>query len=250
MPDWLLHDRTLLWLAAAAYGLACVWRLPELRKAQAVSSLGPLACLAVGFAAQTFGLYLRGLKTGGCPIGNVFEVIQFVGWTAMAIVLVVGPAFRLSLLGFFTAGFAFLVSFASLLIPALDPEKAARLKLPPLVELHAATALFSYGFFAVLALCSAMWLVEEFGLKHRRLNRVYSLLPPLVETDRMNRRLLLAGFTTLTLSYALITARFLQAPDSVAPLKIAFSWAVWLAYAGIILAYLTNRLLARRFAWA
>ena len=125
-----LTDRTWLWLAAACYlagaALGTLSLLRERKHSRAVMYL----TLAAGYAFQTFGLYLRGMAVKGCPLGNTFELLQFTAWSAATLYLVVGPAFRLSLLGYGTALLSAGLSLGGLLVPALDAAKRMRAQKP------------------------------------------------------------------------------------------------------------------------
>ena len=118
-----ITDRTWLWLAAACYlagaALGTLSLLRERKHSRAVMYL----ILAAGYAFQTFGLYLRGMAVKGCPLGNTFELLQFTSWSAASLYLVVGPAFRLSLLGYGTALLSAGLSLGGLLVPAWDAAK-------------------------------------------------------------------------------------------------------------------------------
>ena len=76
--------------------------------------------IAGGYAIHSYGLYLRGMEVRGCPIGNTFEIVQFVIWSLTFCFLVLGPAFRLSLFGFFTAGIAVMLSILSFIFKNWD----------------------------------------------------------------------------------------------------------------------------------
>src|SRR4051794_29703873 len=56
-----------------------------------------------GFVCQTGFLYLRGQVVGRCPVTTMFDVLVFLCWSMVLFYLVIGPAYRLSLLGAFTA---------------------------------------------------------------------------------------------------------------------------------------------------
>jgi HemX protein len=58
---------------------------------------------------------------GGCPLGNTFEIVQFVAWSAMLLYFFVGTAFRVSLLGLFTAGYAATLALCLAAHPAMGP---------------------------------------------------------------------------------------------------------------------------------
>ncbi len=59
--------------------------------------------IGLGFLFQTAFLSVRGHELGRCPITNLFEVFVFLAWSVALIYLLVGPAYRLSLMGAFTA---------------------------------------------------------------------------------------------------------------------------------------------------
>ena len=59
--------------------------------------------ICAGFLFETIYLVVRGQEIGRCPITNRFEVIVFMAWSMVLIYLVIGPAYRLSLMGAFTA---------------------------------------------------------------------------------------------------------------------------------------------------
>src|SRR5690606_13094825 len=112
----------------------------------------------------------RGLAVQSCPIGNPFEVLQFVSWSIVLIYILTGPVFRTSLLGSFCAVLAGLLSVGSLLVPSWDQPYPAGALFggDAWVEAHAAIALFSYGLFGMLAVTSVMYLLQNYGLKHKR----------------------------------------------------------------------------------
>jgi ABC-type transport system involved in cytochrome c biogenesis permease subunit len=56
-----------------------------------------------GFLCQTGFLYLRGQEVGRCPLTTLFDVLAFLCWSMVFFYLVIGPAYRLSLMGAFTA---------------------------------------------------------------------------------------------------------------------------------------------------
>src|SRR4029453_9670117 len=59
--------------------------------------------IGLGFLFQTEFLSLRGDALGRCPLTNLFEVFIFLAWSVALIYMLVGPAYRLSLMGAFTA---------------------------------------------------------------------------------------------------------------------------------------------------
>lgn len=245
-------DRALLWLAAllylAGFAAGCISLTRRQQTPGARLLLNVL--LSTGFAIQMGGLYVRGLAAGGCPLGNKFELVQFVAWSAIVLYFVVGPAFRVSLLGLFTAGYAACLALISLLIPAWDATRGEKIfGQNPWIELHAALAVFSYGAFGLLALTSIMHHLQHWSLRHKQLNNLFWFLPSVVQLDQINFRLLLAGEAILTLSLGLGAVWWLRDLSSVNTGKLAITIAVWLAYGIALLLRWRLRLVSTRFAW-
>ena len=65
--------------------------------------------IGAGFILQTAFLSIRGHAVGRCPLTNLFEVLIFLAWSIALIYMVVGPAYRLSLMGAFTAPLVLIV---------------------------------------------------------------------------------------------------------------------------------------------
>ena len=178
------------------------------------------------------GLYVRGLAAGGCPLGNTFEIVQFVAWSAMVLYFFVGTAFRVSLLGLFTAGYAATLALASLLIPAWDASRSERIfGSNPWIELHAALAVFSYGVFGLLALTSILYLFRNYSLKSKHLGGWFSFLPSIRDLDLIGVRLLGAGVAILATSLVVGSFYWLRDTSTVNTAKLLITVAIWLAYA-------------------
>ena len=206
--------------------------------------------IAGGYAIQTYGLYLRGMEIQGCPVGNTFEIVQFIIWSLTFCFLVLGPAFRLSLFGFFTAGLAVLLSILSFVIPKLDtPYALSSASGNTSIEFHASLAVFSYGIFGLLAVSSILYILQNFSLKNHHFKGVYAFLPSLIESEAMTLRMLIAGLCILTLSLAIGSIYWAQNAADVNWLNLVFTITVWLAYLVVLFLRLRNRLYARKLAW-
>jgi ABC-type uncharacterized transport system permease subunit len=245
-------DRAFLWLGALLYLAGFVTGLLALlRRSPAPAPRSVLNSLLVaGWLAQMGGLYVRGLAAGGCPLGNTFELVQFVAWSAMVVYFFVGTAFRLSLLGLFTAGYAAALAFVSLLIPAWDATRGQKLfGANPWIELHAALAVFSYGVFGLLALTAAMHLLQNWSLKHKRLTGLFWFLPSVVQLDQINLRMLTLGVLLLTFSLGVGASWWLRDTASVDYPKLVVTVGVWAAYLVLLLLRWRTRLVSVRFSW-
>jgi ABC-type uncharacterized transport system permease subunit len=245
-------DRARLWLGALLYLAGFLTGLLALlRRSSATAPRAWLnALLVAGWISQMAGLYVRGLAAGGCPLGNTFELVQFVAWSAMVVYFFVGTAFRVSLLGLFTAGYAASLALVSLLIPPWDATRGQKIfGTNPWIELHAALAVFSYGVFGLLALTSLMQLLQNWSLKHKRLSGLFWFLPSVVQLDQINTRMLSLGVLLLTFSLGVGAAWWRQDIASVDLPKLIVTIGVWAAYLIVLLLRWRTWLVSVRFAW-
>jgi len=244
-------DRTWLWLASACYLIGFILGTAALLRDRRQARLTIYGSVAAGFLLQTLGLYLRGQAVKGCPIGNTFEIFQFTAWSAIALYLVVGATFRLSLLGYFTSCLSTVLTLVSLANPVWDATRhVAAFGGNAWVEFHAALALFSYGVFALLALTSTMYLLQTYSLKRKHLRGLFSFLPSILELDLISVRLLVAGVMLMSWSLAVGSVHWVQDFASVDPAKLLITAGVWVAYAAAMVLRLRSKLISQRLAWA
>ena len=235
--------RLLLLLSTIAFLVALVHAIIAIRAGQWKESRWHMVPMAVGFALQSAFLYLRGQQHGRCPLTNLFEVFIFIGWSIMLLYFLVGGAFRLSLLGVFTAPLLTLLQTISLLSP-FDQIEAKHGKVNPWLELHAAVALIGYAAFALACIAGIMFLLQERQLKKHRINALFHQLPPIHDLAKAIERLVLLG--VILLSVALAAAFKINIPITNA--KMLFSWGVWLLYAGILFVMWRRQFSARHTA--
>ncbi|MEY4924311.1 MAG: Cytochrome c biosis protein CcsA [Verrucomicrobiota bacterium] len=248
----LLTDRALLWLGALLYLAGFLVGLIGLTRRHSPAGLRTMLNILLigGWGFQWLGLYQRGLAGRGCPLGNTFEIVQFVAWSAMLVYFFVGSTFRGSLLGLFTAGYAATLALVSLLIPQWDLVRGQKLLgNNPWIEVHAALAVFSYGVFGLLTLTSLMQLLQNWSLKNKRLNGLFWFLPSVVQLEQINYRLVLLGVTLLSISLSVGAAWWVRNIESVHLPKLMVTMGVWLAYLIVLLLRWRGRLVSVRFAW-
>lgn len=225
-----MDDRFLILLSAILYAGAAVYIGLHWVRGRNHSRPLSFAVIGLGFLVQTLGLYFRGLEVGACPIGNPYEVVQFIVWGLVALFLVVGPVFGVPLLGFFSSSFAALFSGAALIMPGWD---YAYVRDPwggsPMIELHAALAIFSYAAFALLAILSVMLLIQQLALEKKRHTRMMRFLPSIVQLDRMSLRLLWTGVAVFTV--ALVIGGFIWIGGTPLPShKLGLVLLLWAGY--------------------
>ncbi|MES2571985.1 MAG: cytochrome c biogenesis protein CcsA [Verrucomicrobiota bacterium] len=208
----------------------------------------PLNLFAIisGFAFQTAFLYVRGERLGRCPLTNLFEVLIFLSWSMVLFYLLIGPAYRLSLLGAFTSPLVFIFQVGALVVPGLDVVTKAHGAPNPWLELHAAVSVVAYGAFALACVAGVMYLAQERQLKTHHIHSIFYHLPPIHDLAIANRRLVLTGFILLSVG---LVAGFAMGNVQAHLVKILWSSGVWLLYAFILLAILRHRMSGRRVAW-
>ncbi len=190
-----------------------------------------LVAMLAGFGFATIFLIQRGGVVRACPITNLFEVFVFLSWSIVLIYLLVGPAYRLSLMGAFTAPLVLALLLLALLAPIDAPAHAAPRMPNPWVEFHAALSIVAYGAFGLACIAGVMYLVQERQLKSRKVSDLLYNLPPISDLSVANGRLVFTGFILLTIAFAAGIAAGL-------PVNSIKSWTsafIWLVYGAIVL---------------
>ena len=246
-----MTDGTAFKVAAAIYGGAFLFGLISLLMRRAYSRTIMFALLCGGFLIQTIALNLRGTEIKACPLGNPFEIMQFLAWSLVLLFFIIGPAFRLRLLGGFTAGLATLLVAGSFALPSWDaPYPSGIFGDNHWIELHAALAIFSYGFFAILSLVSVMFLIQQHGLKKKQFKGVYQYLPSVQQLDLMARRLLISGVIVLTASLTFGAVFWINNFELVPIFKLTATCLIWLGYLTVFILRIQKKLVTRRHAIA
>lgn len=246
-----MTDRHAFAVAAAIYGGAFLFGLVMLLLKRPYSRAVMFALICGGYLIQTLGLNLRGAAIKACPLGNQFEIAQFLAWSLVLLFFIIGPAFRLRLLGFFTAGLATLLAAGSFLVPSWDNDYPPGIfGGNPWIELHAALAIFSYGVFAILSLVSVMFLIQQHGLKKKQFKGVYQYLPSVQQLDLMAKRLLITGVIVLSASLIFGAVFWINNFELVPVFKLTATCLIWLGYLTVFILRIQKKLVTRRHAIA
>jgi ABC-type uncharacterized transport system permease subunit len=191
--------------------------------------------MGLGFLGQCYVLGVRGKALGRCPITEPWELLVFISWGCVMLYWLIGPAYRLSLLGIFTAPMVWVFQITALILQGAiekQPSAAALAGLKPdrWLEWHATMSLLAYASFALAAMAGVMFLVQERQLKSHHPTRLFFNLPPLHNLSRGLVLLLTVGLGLLTVGIA--TAYLMEKSPGI--LKLATSWTIWLLYLGIL----------------
>ena len=222
-------DRLLLIAATACFFVAVLRTLLAIRAGVFRPGRFNFIAIAAGFVLQTAFLSVRGNALGRCPLTNLFEVFIFMAWSVTLIYMLVGPAYRLSLMGAFTAPLVFLIQTLALAAP-IDRARPPKMEVNGWLEFHASMSIVAYGAFALACIAGLMYLLQERQLKRRQLHSAFTHLPPLSELYLAITRLLWLGFALYTAG--LVSGFFTGEPLPV--VKMSCAIAVWLFYAAIL----------------
>jgi len=222
-------DRHLLIVATICFLAAVVRTAVLLRAKNFQAGRFNFFAIGLGFIFQTAFLSIRGHALGRCPLTNLFEVFIFLAWSVALIYMLVGPVYRLSLMGAFTAPLVVLLQGFALITP-IDRSHPAKLLANPWLEFHASVSLVAYGAFALACIAGVMYLVQERQLKTHQLRSIFYHLPPLTDLFAAITRLLWFGFSLYTLG--LVSGFFVGQP--LPWVQVVCAIGVWVLYAAIL----------------
>jgi len=234
------------WLIALATTLSAIAALNAWRSlTSGHRSKWTLPLLILTFLIQLMALGLRGEMRGTCPLSDPGEVLLFLSWSLILFYLLIGPTYRLSLLGLFTAPVVVGLQLVALIPGAIsaNPEHVA--STDPWRESHAALSVLSFGSLALAAVSGSMYLILDRLLKKKKLSgNLFQNLPTIHNLIDSIKRLLLMGLIILTIG---IVAGFMTSGLGInAHLVVAM--VVWLAYAGLAIMAYTRGLPPQRLA--
>jgi HemX protein len=236
-------DRYLLVASTICFLAAVVHTVFELRTGVFRTMRFNFFSIGLGFLFQTAFLSVRGHELGRCPITNLFEVFIFLAWSVAFIYILVGPAYRLSLMGAFTAPLVLLLQGFALTTP-IDARYPMNLPANSWLEFHASISLVAYGAFALACIAGVMYLVQERQLKTRHLHSIFYYLPPLTNLFAAITRLLWWGFALYTAG--IVSGFFTGHP--LPRIQVVAAIALWLLYAAILQARHLKWLAPKRVA--
>lgn len=206
--------------------------------------------MLAGFIGQCWVLAIKGKELGRCPITQPWELLVFISWGVVMMYWLVGPAYRVSLMGIITAPLVWIFQVLALILQGTIPPQTgdsifrAPAKIDPWLEWHATVSLLAYAAFALAAAAGVLFLFQDRQLKSGHPHRLIFNLPPLRNLGRGLVGLLHVGFILLTIG--IISAYFMEKwPNA---LKLGASWAVWAAYLGILAYHWRRRWPQRRLA--
>jgi cytochrome c-type biogenesis protein CcsB len=141
----------------------------------------------LAFVLFAVGLVVRAIIVGRGPWGNLYEFSIAFSFGIMLGYLYLGRRYPLRSIAFLPIGVAFFLSGYAFTLPQEISPLVPALDNPPLLTVHVAMAMLSYGIFAVSFGAAVAYLVQG------RENRV-SWLPPAKVLDEVAYRAVIIGF--------------------------------------------------------
>ena len=237
-------SQQLLLAATLVFVGAVVQALLALKAGAWKQARAQFVLMALGFALQTGFIYLRGQEVRQCPIRSLPDILVFIAWSIVLLYFLVGPAFRLSLLGVFTAPLVTIMQVMAFL-NGFAPYKPKG-PINALVELHIALALISYAAFALACITGVMYLVQERMLKRHQIGGLFYQLPPIQGLAHAIQRMVRLGLLLLSIALGISFALHLPMTKTG---HVVFAWIVWGLYAVISFLMWKHFTSPRRTAW-
>ena len=242
MSLFALSEKFLFLAAALLFGIGFLYNYFQLKSKDSYSHTLTYLFLLFGFVLQSIALYMRALVIHACPLGNTFEILQFIIWSLVLLFLLIRPVIKIKALGLFIIFIAALASTISLSIPSLDSSYLNSLKASdPFIELHASLAIFSYAIYMLLAIVSSMLLIQQWGLKKQRFQGLFSHLTAVQKLDSIAN--VLVWIASLTLFVGILFGSFYwnENPETVPLFKLLLTTFILTLYCVVgVLKYLNK----------
>ncbi len=198
-------------------------------------------------AFQVAYLIERGEMRGACPLRSVAEISVYLAWSLTLFYLLVGPVYRISLLGVFTAPLVAIFQGFALMPGRWETNPARIIGTNHWGETHSAMSVLAYGALALAAVAGVMFLVLDRQLKEHHLKSgLFRSLPPVRELLVSLERLLWLGMILLTVG---LIAGILMPHSGPGAWKHVFAASlVWIAYLILMLVKRVRGITGRKFA--
>ncbi len=228
---------SLLWLRVAVllYGVAALAVLPAaLYDRPRWSRIAVPAAVAGMFFHFVSLAEMLNAAHHRLPV-DTHETQAMLGLLLAAAFLIVYWRYKTVSLGVFVLPISFLLG----LIPAFRPGQEA-IPFPQFhtgwIFLHIALLLAAYAALVLSLLASVLYLIQERSLKTKHATPGPSWLPPLETTDQIALRSLLFGLPCMTAGLLIgsLIAQQTIGPSYFLDPKVLLSFAMWLAYIGMI----------------
>ncbi len=202
------------------------------------------AVTGLGLLANGAALFFRVMITGRAPFTNGYEFLMCFAFGIVSVYLFAELKYKYKIVGAFVVPVAWLlVAYIAVMMP---PEQRNAQNLMPALqskwlEIHVATAMFSYGAFAISLGTSIMYLIKDFLEKARSRSDLNKRLPSLEVLDDLSYKFIAFGFPLLSIVIisGAIWAEFAWGRYWSWDPKETWSLITWLVYAAYLHARFT-----------
>jgi ABC-type uncharacterized transport system permease subunit len=192
--------------------------------------------LAAGFVVHAAAIGIGCSEFGGAEFFSLRGGTVFIVWLITGAYLALQRWYKLPSVGAFVTPLALIVLLPALFgtpgHPGVPPETLRH----PTITVHVVSAASAVALFAIAFGVAVMYLLQEREVKGKHFGALFSRLPSLDALDRLNQRLVRAGFVvyTVALVAGTITANAIW--------KSAWSWdpqqvisvGVWILYGAMV----------------
>jgi HemX protein len=190
--------------------------------------------LAAAFVVHAAAIGTGCKELGGTEFFSLRGGLLLGAWLAAGAYLLLHRAYKAPALGAFVVPLLLVVIIPSTLIDPAQPDVA-----PEVVRhaaFHVVVAILAVALFTIACGAAFMYLLQEREVKGKRFGALFSRLPSLESLDRLNQRLVRAGFVAFTV--ALLAGTL----NAAVLWKSAWSWdlqqitsvLVWLVYGAMV----------------
>lgn len=197
------------------------------------------------FGTQLMALGWRGELRGQCPLGDLGEVCLFMAWSLTLFYLVTGTAYRVSLLGVFTAPLVVLLQGIALLPGSFEKQVVAAQSVDAWREAHTSLSVLSYGALALSAVAGVMFFILDYRLKaHKFGGGLVHGMPSIRRLVEAMARIAMVGWIILT---AGIVAGLLMTSREIS-VHLMVATVTWVLYGVLLGVYFVRGLPGKQLA--
>ncbi len=156
--------------------------------------------LYLGFMAASFFIFAEARTAGSyLPVTSLYQALFFFSWSMVFIYFLLAWQLKLDTFGLVLVPLIFLMSLTALFFykEHVSPVPYHGDKW---FVIHVLAAFFAYASFALSFVGALLYLVENRGLKSKRIDTFYHRLPPLEVLETVVYRTIILGFPLLTVA--------------------------------------------------
>lgn len=240
MERYLLVLATLLAAAAGFWGMRSVHR--------GARSPWTVVWMVAVLACQFGFLVLRGELRKSCPLNDPGEILAYLAWAVTLFYLLVGPAYRLSLLGLFSIPLVVVMQMAALAFLFTSSDPVGIVDKGVARSVHSAVAGLAYGALGLAAISGVMFITLDRQLKERKLaSGLFHNMPSAHLLLVSMERLMWIGTGLLTVG--LVAGLMMRGRPGVNP-HLVMAFLAWFSYLALLVFKVARGISGRKLSLA